>query len=68
MYNELDFSDIAPFRDHEVKGVLDQLKKDISFLHLLEYMQLDSTPPQSNNCWPTSIPSTSFNSGYPDLG
>lgn len=45
MYNELDFSDIAPFRDHEVKDVLDRLKKDLSFLHLLEYMQLDSSPP-----------------------
>ncbi len=36
-----DYSEIAPYQDHDVKKVLDLLKKHTSFLNLLRYLKED---------------------------
>jgi len=44
MNKAFDYSEIAPYQDHEVNKVLDELKSNTSFLHLLKFMKLDTSP------------------------
>lgn len=46
MRTPLDYSDIASIQDTEVKAVLEDLKKNPSFLELLHFMNLDNSPTQ----------------------